>query len=543
MSYYADLREFVAELDRRGKLWRISEPMNKDTELIPFHRLQLRGLAPAERRAILFEQPVGAGGNRYDMSVLAGVYGASREIHLLGMQCETPAELQERWHQGLAHPIDPVVVRDGPVQEEVHAGSELEELGLEGLPVPVEDPGYSCMIRTGTPMVTRDPITGKRNAGAYNAFFRSRTRMAAGIGTIRQSFQHWLTTRKRGELCPVAVVVGPTPNFMAVGSAPIPPELDEYAVAGGMVGEPMQLVACKTIPLEVPATAEIVIEGWFDPDALEPRVPFGEYPGYLNPDWNQIPVINVSAITHRRHAMFTPILVGFTPSDTNVIWGDAQAGVLYHQLRYEAKLPVLEVYHPEASGGSDITVLRLEQGARDAAWTTLETASKLKGSKWFIAVDEDVDPSDPELLWWALTYSIHRSEESIRWVQGRGAGLDPSAAPPHSGKGEVSRNLPPEPFKKALVNAMRPWAYPPVALPAKEYMERALDIWRQRSDAPTLNLRRPWHGYTLGHWTDDDQLLARLMTEGRFVEAGDVLLEHQTHLTDDMAARLERVGR
>jgi 4-hydroxy-3-polyprenylbenzoate decarboxylase len=399
------------------------------------------------------------------------------------------------------------------------------------------------MIRTGTPMVTRDPITGKRNAGAYNAFFRSRTRMAAGIGTIRQSFQHWLATRKRGELCPVAIVIGSTPNFMAVGSAPIPAELDEYAVAGGMVGEPMQLVRCKTIPIEVPANAEIVIEGWFDPDALEPRVPFGEYPGYLNPDWNQIPVINVSAITHRRNAMFTPILVGFTPSDTNVVWGPAQAGVLYHHLRYEQGLPVVEVHHPEAAGGSDITVLRLEQGAADAAWPTLEAAAKLKGSKWFIAVDEDVDPSDPELLQWALAFSIHRPEESIRWAEGRGAGLDPSAARAHSGKDEVSRNLPPAPFKKALVNATRPWAFPPVALPAKEYMERALEIWGRQPDAPRLKLRKPWHGYHLGHWTQDDELLARLMVEGRFVEAGDVLLEHRSYLTDEVAARLERPQR
>lgn len=539
MSYYRDLREFVAELERRGKLWRYSEPINKDGELIPFFRLQLRGVPAAERRAILFERPVSARGTGYAMSVLAGVYGASREIHVLGMGCGTPAEVQERWHQALTQPIEPLLVESGPVHEEVHTGNELEQLGLEELPVPVEEPGFSCMIRTGTPMVTRDPVTGKRNAGAYNAFFRSRTRMAAGIGSNRQSFQHWLAYRKQGELCPVAIVVGPTPNFMVAASSPIPPEMDEYAVAGGLVGEPMELVRCKTIPLEVPASAEIVIEGCFDPELLEPRVPFGEYPGYLNPDWNQIPVIHVSAITHRKDAIFTPVLVGFTPSDTNVVWGEGQAGVLYHQLRYELGLPVLEVYHPESSGGSGITVLRMDHGARDRAWQTLEAAARLKGSKWFLAVDEDIDPSDPELLLWALTYGIRSPDEEFRWVPGRGAGLDPSAAPPHAGKGQVSR-MAAEPFKIGLVNAMRPWAYPPVALPGKEFMERAIELWQRCPDAPALSLRAPWHGYSLGHWTDDDQLLARLMTEGKFLEAGDVLLEHQTRLTDEMAQRLER---
>ena len=96
------------------------------------------------------------------------------------------------------------------------------------------------------------------------------------------------------------------------------------------------------------------------------------------------------------------------------------------------------------------------------------------------------------------------------------------------------------PLTIGLVNAMRPWAYPPVALPAKEYMERALDLWQHAPDAPELKLRTPWHGYPLGNWTEDDQLLARLMTEGEFLRAGDMLVEHQTHLTDEMAARLMR---
>ena len=406
MGYYRDLREFVADLERRGKLWRYSEPINKDTELIPFHRLQLRGIPQEDRRAILFERPVGAKGTAYSMSVLAGVYGASRDIHVLGMGCSSPAELRERWHQALSHPIDPVLVGSGPVQEEIHTGRELEELGLEALPVPVEEPGYSCMLRTGTPMVTKDPLTGKRNAGAYNSFFHSRTRMAAGIGPYRQSYRHWLASRKEGELCPVAIVIGPTPSFMAAASAPIPPDMDEYAAAGGLVGEPMELVRCKTIDLEVPANAEIVIEGWFDPDLLEPGPPFGEYPGYLNPDWPQYPVINVSAITHRKDAIFTPILVGFTPSDTSVLQGPTKAGLLYHQLHYEQGLPIAGVELPEVSGGFSMTVLRMQSGSGDRAWETLEAASKITSSKWFIAVDEDIDPSDPELLLWALTFSI-----------------------------------------------------------------------------------------------------------------------------------------
>src|SRR5438552_5688434 len=215
MAYYRDLREFVALLEQKGKLWRYSEPIDKDTELIPFHRLQLRGVPAEERRAILFERPIKAHGMQYDYSVLAGVYGGSTDIHVLGLGCNSPAELLERWHQAVTHPIDPVVVADGPVHEVVITGAELEKLGLEGIPAPVEEPGFSGMIRTGTPMLTRDPVTGKRNAAAFNAFFRSRTKMVGGFGDYRQSFQHFLENRKEGQQCPVAMVVGCLPNLMA----------------------------------------------------------------------------------------------------------------------------------------------------------------------------------------------------------------------------------------------------------------------------------------------------------------------------------------
>lgn len=534
MAYYRDLREFITQLERRGKLWRYSDPIDKDTELIPFYRLQLRGLQAADRRAILFERPVNARGTEYSMSVLAGVYGASSDIHVLGMGCSSAAELQERWHQALTHPIDPVIVEHGPVHEEVHTGEELKELGLEALPAPVEEPGYSCMIRTGTPMLTRDPVTRKRNAGAFNAFFRSRTRMVGGFGQYRQSFQHFLAYRKRGEKCPVAVVIGSAPNFMAAASANVPQDMDEYAAAGGLVGEPMQLVRCKTIDLEVPATAEIVIEGWFDPDVMEVRAPFGEYPGFINTSWDQCPVINVSAITHRKNPMFTPILVGFTPSDTNVLSGHAQAGILYHHLRYEQQLPVLGVECPESAGGSQMAVIRMEKGSRDRAWEALEAAPKHIGSKWLIAVDEDIHPSEPELLLWALTYSIRSPQEAVRFQPRRGPGLDPSAAPPDGGNGQNS------PLTVGLINAVRPWAYPPLALPAKEYMERALEIWQRTPGAPQLNLRTPWHGYELGYWPEEYDQLARLMAQGEFIRAGELLIEYQTPLTDEAAQQMIR---
>ena len=172
MAYFKDLREFMAEVQRRGRLHTFNEPVNKETELMPLFRVQMRGLPEEERKILQFEDVRGANGQRYSMRVAAGVYGATPDFVAWGMGCESIREALDRWHEGIAHPMEPVVVKNGPVHEEVHTGKELTELGLDELPSPVEEPGFSCMIRTGTPMLTKDPETGMRNLGAYNGFFR-----------------------------------------------------------------------------------------------------------------------------------------------------------------------------------------------------------------------------------------------------------------------------------------------------------------------------------------------------------------------------------
>src|SRR5579859_2856081 len=163
MSYYRDLREFLAELERRGKVYRFKEPIDKDTELGPLLRVQLRGVPPAERKVLLFEDVRGAQGQRFEMQVVAGVYGLTDEVVALGMGCETESEMLEKWHQALEHPIAPVLVEQGVVQEEVHEGAELKTCGLDEIPAIVEEVGYSQVIRTGVPMITRHPETGLTN--------------------------------------------------------------------------------------------------------------------------------------------------------------------------------------------------------------------------------------------------------------------------------------------------------------------------------------------------------------------------------------------
>lgn len=538
MAHFRDLREFLAEVKRRGRLREFTEPVNKETELMPLFRVQMRGLAEEERGVLLFDDVRGAGGRRYPMKVAAGVYGAASDLLACGLGSDSIREAMDRWHEGLSRPIEPVIVSDGPVHEEVHTGKELSELGLDELPAPVEEPGFSCMIRTGMPTITKDPETGVRNVGAYNAFFRARDRLVTGCAVVHDAMaHHWPKAQKRGEPLPVAVVVGGVPVLMAVASAPIPyGGADELAVAGGVVGAPMELVHCKTIPLEVPATAEIVIEGLMSTEVTEPLIPFGEYPGHLATEETYLPVIQVTAITHRKNAIFTPITVGMYPSDNNTILSFVYGATLYHHLRYGAGFPVEDVHFPESTAGREFCLIRLRRQRGVDPWAVLHAAAGLmSGAKFVVVVDEDIDVRDKDAVLWALSFRF-RPESDMEMVYGRAPSLDPSGTPPGSGRGEMVYGafLNQKQHGKLLLNAMRKWAYPPVGLPAKDYMERALAIWSKHGELPQPKLREPWHGYELGNWTEENREDARLIAEGKYLEVGEKTAQRQRRVTGEM---------
>jgi UbiD family decarboxylase len=525
---YRDLRAFLDALEARGKLYKVTEPIDKDSELLPLVRLQLRGLPDADRRVLVFENVRNAAGDGYDMGVAAGVYGISEEILALGIGCESPDEMLEKWHEALENPIPPRIVESGPVQEEVHLGADLLTSGLHELPVPVEEPGFSQLLRTGMPMITRDPESGIRNVGTYNAFLYGRDRLVAGIAGVHDALKyHWQTARQRNEELPLAVVIGATPNVMLVGSAAIPYGMDELAVAGGLVGEPVELVACKTIPLEVPAHAEIVIEGMLSTREFEPRLAFGEYPGYLSMEHNNRPVMRVTAITHRKQALFTPMLVGFPPNDSSAIWGFCNAAMLYHGLRHACRFPVDNVFFPHSGGGYDFCIVRLEKDAKANPWQILSAAAGLHpGSKYIVLVDHDVNPRDPDLITWALSYRV-RPESDISIQRGRSAGLDPSLGPTGASRGRIDPAGHPSESFRVLIDATMRGPYPPVALPRQEYMNRALEIWRQHPALPELRLLPPWYGYPLGYWSAEEQDLADRLVHGDYDAAGRLAAERR----------------
>jgi 4-hydroxy-3-polyprenylbenzoate decarboxylase len=538
MSNFRDLRQLVQQLESCGKLYRFKEPINKDTEIGAIFRVQMRGVPENKRKALLFENVFGSTHGRYDMSVLSGIYGASNDILAIALGCENYVQMLDKWHHGLAHPIAPIMTNDGPVHEEVHTGEDLKNLGLDEIPVPVEEPGFSGILRTGLPMITRDPVTAVRNVGTYNAFFRARDRMVAAIGTVHDAMRyHWRAARARNEGMPLAILIGCTPEIMLVGSADIPYGADELAVAGGLAGAPVELVRCKTIPLEVPAYAECVIEGVVSTEIAEPRLPFGEYPGYLNVDYNVRPIFQVTAITHRKNAWFTPVTVGFPPSDTNLVWGFTHAAQLYHVLKYEKNLPVAEVQFPQLGGGSDFCLLRVNPDvSQNDVQKIIEELERSGPAKYMIIVDHDVSLADPELLIWAMSFRT-RPREDLKIVAGGLGGLDPSAAVTGSGKGKMESAGSRDQYSRVIINATRKYPYPPLALPRKEFMDKALQIWERHPDLPAPELREPWFGYELGFWTDEMQKFADMIVAGQYLKVGEEMAKRQRPITEDMFGR------
>ena len=522
-NYYADLRAFIQHLEGRGKLYRWKRQINKDTELMPLMRLQYRGLPDEARQAFLYENVTDAKGRRYGMKVITGVYGSSRQIIAMGMGCEKPEEIHDKWHNALAHPIEPVVVECGPVQEEVHAGAELKNFGLDRLPAPVEEPGFSGGIRVTGPFITAEPGSGTRNVGMYSGHFWAPDRFLAGIGRIHHAMlYHYPAAVQRGEPLPVAVVLGALPDINYVAAANLPYGLDELAVAGGLRGRPVEMVRCKTIPLEVPAEAEVVIEGEMSPDHQERGEPFSDYPGYVMAERYYRPVINVKAVTHRRDALFTAILVGLPPSESNGISRTCREMMLFEYLRHGCGMTeVLEVCCPEMGGGWNWWVIRLRKTHPSKPWQALYAASSMgAANKMIIVVDEDINPKDSDMVMWAMSFAMQPHRDT-RVIMARAPLLDPSAYSLMT-KPEDRSFPPPEGCSGLLIDATRKGSYPPVGLPKREFMEQALQIWREEG-LPPPNLKTPWYGYSLGLWTAEDDELADGVTKGEYFEVGKKL--------------------
>lgn len=519
MAYYQDLREHIKALEANGKLVRIKREINKDTELHPLVRWQYRGLDEPQRKAFLFENVVDVKGKKYGIPVLIANHAASRDVYAIGLMCESD-KIMEKWAQAQLHPFKPKLVADGPVHEEVHMGSGLlEHGGLEELPICIATPGFdNAPYFTAANWVTKDPETGITNIGVYRGQIKSKDRVGMMCGAQQDLRQHWQRAKRMGKPLQAAIVIGAVPAIGYVGVTKFPLDVDEYAVAGGIAGEPIGVVKCKTVDLEVPATAEIVIEGVLPTDEMETEGQFGEFTGYMGlAQVNANPYFKVTAITHRKHPIYNDFVSQFTPSEASKFYGIGAEATVYKFLRYDCGLPVLDVALHEGSGSTPYCVIKMKKSHPAQSWQVLNGCIAFSPKrKFIIAVDEDIDPRDADSVNWAMSWRV-QPERDVRIVNGMVASLDPSTAPP---------GTPYQPYpgvhggSALLIDATRKWDYPPVSLPGKEFMERAKKIWEEEG-LPKLNPKQPWHGYSLGYWTNENEEDAQLALKGEHYRTGE----------------------
>ncbi len=525
MAYYKDLREYIQALEKNDKLFRLKREINKDTELHPLVRWQFLGLPEKKRKTFLFEKSIDIKGKKYDTPVMVAAHAPSREIYALAMMCR-PEEILEKWEQAQLHPIKPRRVDSGPVHEEVHMGDGLlEHGGLDEFPIPISTPGFdNAPYLSAGNWVSKDPDTGIYNIGNYRGMVKSQTR----LGCDNMVPQHLRMNRDRYKekglsVMPVAAVIGPTPNIGLVAVTKIPYELGEYEVAGGIAGEPVELVKCKTIDIEVPATAEIVIEGEMPTDYLEREGPFGEYTGYIGRG-KMNPFVNVTCITHRKQPIWNAFLSQFPPSESSLLTTLGFEGRFHKFLRYDLSLPnLVDVAFHNESSGRQFLVIQLKSPTQAEAWKALNGAAALMPgyAKIIVVVDEDIDPRNLDRVVWALCFRM-QPDKDIRVTPGKITGLDPSALHP-----EEARKIRERPLTSGvMINATRKWVYPPVSLPKQEFMERARQIWEEEG-LPPLAQTSPWHGYSLGFWTEEDEQEAELALKGEHYKTGEKLLSRR----------------
>ena len=517
-----DLQDHLQRLQKLGLVQRISREIDKDSELHPLVRWQFQGGIPSEdRKAFLFDNVKDASGNAYEMPVVVGALAASPEIYAAGLGVSVE-EIGDVWTRAMDNPIEPVAVDNAPCHEVVMTGDELTRWGggLAALPVPISTPGFDAApYLTATLVVTKDPETGVRNMGTYRAQLKARdrlgVRMASRLGGAG-GYQHWLKYQSRGEVMPVAIVLGCAPAILFTGPQKLPIDEDEMAVAGGLIGSAVRTTRCKTVDLEVPADAEIVIEGEIATNYLEPEGPFGESHGHVAmEDFNMS--MKVTAITMRRKAVFISIISQVTPSESSTLKKVAYEPLFFGHLKKTFNIKGIKrvVMHEPLTNIRKVIFLQFDRNVpQTEVWRGLQSAASLQAQcgKVVIAVSEDIDPNNADAIFWSIAYRSNISSD-VHITPYRSGGHGPK-----SGRSATDATL--------MIDATLKANMPPLALPREEFMVRAKGIWEELQ-LPRLTPQPPWHGYELGDWSEQWTDYAKRAVAGDWETNGSMTENNQ----------------
>ncbi|HEX8312045.1 MAG TPA: menaquinone biosynthesis decarboxylase, partial [Chthoniobacteraceae bacterium] len=359
---YSSFSEFIAALERAGEVKRISYPVATELEITEMAEREMK--SPGGGKALLFEKPTVNGqvspfplalntmGSHRRMAMALGLEHVDelmRQMELI-LKAKPPTSMKHAWNlamQGLdlLH-AKPKHVKRGPCKEVIHrfdqpAVTDRQSASAQ-LPTLLALPILKCWPNDGGRFITfpnvhtRDPDTGERNLGMYRMQVYDDQTTGMHWQVHKVGARHGKRYYERGERMPVAVTIGGDPAYTFAATAPLPDGLDEILFAGFVRKKSVELIKCETIDLEVPADVDFVLEGYVQPGEVRPEGPFGDHTGFYTPV-DDYPVFHLTAITHRKDAVYPCTIVGIPPME-DFYMGSASVRVF---------LPVFKMNFPE----------------------------------------------------------------------------------------------------------------------------------------------------------------------------------------------------
>jgi UbiD family decarboxylase len=449
---WRDLREWLALVEGRQSLLRVRAEVDPTEELAAITYMATRG---GDAPALLFERLKGDGSGA---RILSNMLGASKERYAIAVGIDPALSVPEMivaTRDMMKRRVAPVMVPKvtAPVNEIILRGDQVD---LTKLPVPTFWPGDGGRyIGTGDITLTRDPDSRRINVGVYRQMLHSKN----SVGLYCSPGKHGRLDREawwaRGQPCEVVAAYGIDPVLFMVGAQAFSPAESELDAAGGLMGRPVELTDAEIVDVPIPARAEIVIEGVMRPGVLREEGPLGEFTGYYGNPRSPQPVIEVLAIHMRRSPIMTAALMASYPS--------CEIGAYYAIMRSARVLDDLErigvpgvraaYAHPAAASGWGMVIVSLTQQYAGHSAQVLALTAQCPAAayytKWIIAVDDDVDPTDFNQVMWALSTRCSPSDDLDILRSTWSTGLDPSQFPP-----EARRY-----GSKVLINACKPHRY------------------------------------------------------------------------------------
>ncbi len=404
------MREHMTRLEAAGKLLKIKKPVDLKHELAAY----IRKSSDTDGPALLFENVIGS-----DMPVLGGIFATQKLLEFaLGASGK---ERLEKYQQAIDHPIEPKVVSQAPCQEIVLTGNDVD---LSKLPIAIYNEKDSDPYITMGVVISKDLETGIGNAAIHRMQVKNKNTLGCQLGPYAHLGIQTKNAQKLGKKMEIAVAIGVSPQVILASQARVPFGFDELTVAGGLAGKPLEVVPCRTVDILVPADAELIIEGEFDPNVMEPEGIFAEYPGYYGPV-PLTPVINVKAITYRKNPIFLSGLTGKPVTENHLLRSLPMETELYFYTKQVSEN--IKDVHMTPGGATFMAAISLEQTrpfeARQVLMSALGSRARCK---FVVAVDEDIDIKDTEEVLWAINTRSQADRDVIIVPRVPVCELDPS---------------------------------------------------------------------------------------------------------------------